>query len=108
MNESNFPGLKCRQEHCLQLIPPYRIKVDDFAVPTQQDPCAGPLRTSLLTHFDHINGLSAKPFWFKVYCSYYVKELLLKDEILVERALQTLNLRAEKVQTYSYLKVDPL
>jgi DNA cross-link repair 1C protein len=34
--------------------------------------------------------------------------MLLKHEVYAERALQTLNLRAEKVRTYSHLKVDPL
>lgn len=91
------------------LIPPYRIRVDDFATSTQQDPHAGPLLHLLThTHSDHINGLSAKSFGFKVYCSYDAKEMLLKHEVYAERALQTLNLRAEKVRTYSHLKVDPL
>jgi len=91
------------------LIPPYRIRVDDFATPTQQDPHLGPLLHLLThTHSDHINGLSAKSFGFKVYCSHDAKEMLLKHEVYAERALQTLNLRAEKVRTYSHLKVDPL
>jgi len=89
------------------LIPPYRIKVDDFTS-TQQDPHAGPLLHLLThTHSDHINGLSAKSFGFKVYCSHDAKEMLLKHQVYAERALQALNLRAEKVRTYSHLKVDP-
>lgn len=91
------------------LIPPYRIRVDDFTTSTQQDPHAGPLLHLLThTHSDHINGLSAKSFGFQVYCSFDAKEMLLKHEVYAERALQTLNLRAEKVRTYSHLKVDPL
>jgi glyoxylase-like metal-dependent hydrolase (beta-lactamase superfamily II) len=90
------------------LIPPYRIKVDDFTTSTEQGPHAGPLLHLLThTHSDHINGLSAKSFGFKVYCSHDAKEMLLKHEVYAERALQALNLRAEKVRTYSHLKVDP-
>ncbi|KAF8959635.1 hypothetical protein BDZ97DRAFT_1666846 [Flammula alnicola] len=87
---------------------PYRIRVDDFATSTNSDPGASPLLHLLThTHSDHINGLSAKSFGYQVYCSHDAKEMLLKHEVYAERELQTLELRAEKIRTYSHLKVDP-
>ncbi|KAF8885084.1 hypothetical protein CPB84DRAFT_1788683 [Gymnopilus junonius] len=90
-------------------IPPYRIRVDDFAALTFSDSENSPL-LHLLTHShsDHINGLSAKSFGFKVYCSQDAKEMLLRHEVYAERKLQALELRAERIRTYSHLKVDPL
>ena len=90
-------------------IPPYRIRVDDFGASTTLDPENAPLLHLLThTHSDHINGLSAKSFGFKVYCSLDAKEMLLRHEVYAERELHTLELRAEKIRTYSHLKVDPL
>ena len=60
------------------------------------------------THSDHINGLSAKSFGYKVYCSEDAKEMPLRHEVYAERELQALELRSEKIRTYSHLRVDPL
>ncbi|KDR81002.1 hypothetical protein GALMADRAFT_153374 [Galerina marginata CBS 339.88] len=88
---------------------PYRIRVDDFASSTSLDPEDSPLLHLLThTHSDHINGLSAKSFGLKVYCSYDAKEMLLRHEVYAERELLALELRADKIRTYSHLKVDPL
>ena len=90
-------------------ILPYRIRVDDFATPLNQDPSEAPLLHLLThTHSDHINGLSAKSFGYKVYCSEDAKEMLLRHEVYAERELQALELRSEKIRTYSHLRVDPL
>jgi DNA cross-link repair 1C protein len=90
-------------------ILPYRIRVDDFATPVDQDPRTAPLLHLLThTHSDHINGLSAKSFGYKVYCSEDAKQMLLRHEVYAERELQALELRSEKIQTYSHLRVDPL
>ena len=90
-------------------ILPYRIRVDDFATPADQDPSTAPLLHLLThTHSDHINGLSAKSFGYKVYCSEDAKEMLLRHEVYAERELQALELRSEKIRTYSHLRVDPL
>ena len=90
-------------------ILPYRIRVDDFATPLNQDPSEAPLLHLLShTHSDHINGLSAKSFGYKVYCSEDAKQMLLRHEVYAERELQALELRSEKIRTYSHLRVDPL
>ena len=60
------------------------------------------------THSDHINGLSAKSFGYKVYCSEDAKQMLLRHEVYAERELQTLELRSQMIRTYSHLRVDPL
>ncbi|KAF8886293.1 beta-lactamase-like protein [Infundibulicybe gibba] len=53
------------------------------------------------THSDHINGLSAKSFGYRVIYA-------LRHEVYAERELHQLELRTEKTRTYSHLKVDPL
>lgn len=88
-------------------ILPYRIKVDDFATPVNQQ-SAPVLHLLSHTHSDHINGLSAKSFGYQVICSYDAKEMLLRHEVYGERALHEMELRAEKTRTFSHLKVDPL
>lgn len=88
---------------------PYRIRVDDFSAPAGHDPDTTPLLHLLThTHSDHINGLSARSFGYKVICSKDAKEMLLRHEVYAERELQALDLRAEKIRTYAHLKVDPL
>jgi len=88
---------------------PYRIRVDDFSAPASQDPDTTPLLHLLThTHSDHINGLSARSFGYRVICSKDAKEMLLRHEVYAERELQALDLRAEKIRTYAHLKVDPL
>lgn len=91
-------------------IPPYNIRVDDFASSAALDELGLIPALHLLTHThsDHINGLSAKSFGHTVYCSQDAKEMLLRHEVFAERELHELELRAEKVRTYSHLKVDPL
>jgi DNA cross-link repair 1C protein len=90
-------------------ILPYRIRVDDFATPLNQDPSEAPLLHLLThTHSDHINGLSARSFGYKVFCSEDAKQMLLRHEVYAERELQALELRSEKIRTYSHLRVDPL
>lgn len=90
-------------------ILPYRIRVDDFSEPINQDPRTTPLLHLLThTHTDHIKGLSARSFGYKVICSKDAKEMLLRHEIYAERELQALDLRTEKIRTYAHLKVDPL
>lgn len=88
---------------------PYRIRVDDFSEVNRQDPATTPLLHLLThTHSDHINGLSARSFGYKVICSKDAKEMLLRHEVYAERELQALDLRTEKIRTYAHLKVDPL
>jgi DNA cross-link repair 1C protein len=91
-------------------IPPYNIRVDDFASSAVLEELGMTPALHLLTHThsDHINGLSAKSFGHTVYCSQDAKEMLLRHEVFAERELHELELRAEKVRTYSHLKVDPL
>ncbi|KAF9528996.1 hypothetical protein CPB83DRAFT_853590 [Crepidotus variabilis] len=89
-------------------ILPYRIRVDDFATPATPTFNSTPLLHLLShTHSDHINGLSAKSFGYKVICSQDAKEMLLKHEVYAERELQALELRAERIRTYAHLKVNP-
>jgi hypothetical protein len=52
-----------------------------------------------------MNGLSARSFGYKDYSS---KQMLLRHEVYVERECQALELRSEKIRTYSHLRVDPL
>jgi DNA cross-link repair 1C protein len=87
------------------VIQPYRIRVDDFASNVHPAPL---LHLLTHTHSDHLNGLAAKSFGYNVYCSADSKAILLKHEVFAEREYQSLNLRAEKVRTFSHLKVDPL
>jgi len=88
------------------LVRPYRIRVDDFAASADlEEPPLLHLLTH--THTDHINGLSAKSFGFTVYCSKDAKEMLLRHEIFHERNMHEKELRAEKVRTFSHLKVGP-
>ncbi|KAH6915130.1 beta-lactamase-like protein [Coprinopsis sp. MPI-PUGE-AT-0042] len=87
------------------VIYPYRIRVDDFASNVQPPPL---LHLLTHTHSDHVNGLAAKSFGHNVYCSADSKEILLRHEVYAEREYRQLNLRAEKVRTFSHLKVDPL
>jgi DNA cross-link repair 1C protein len=85
-------------------VRPYRIRVDDFANDSESSPL---LHLLTHTHTDHINGLSAKSFGCKVYCSHNAKEMLLKHENYAERELQMRDLRTEKIRTYSHLKINP-
>jgi len=88
---------------------PYRIRVDDFSEVNHQDPATTPLLHLLThTHSDHVNGLSARSFGYRVICSNDAKEMLLRHEVYAERELQALDLRTEKIRTYAHLKVDPL
>ncbi|TFK19414.1 hypothetical protein FA15DRAFT_674467 [Coprinopsis marcescibilis] len=88
-------------------IPPYRIRVDDFASTNFSGPT--PLLHLLThTHSDHINGLHAKSFGHNVYCSEDAKQMLLRHEVFAERDLRDQELRAQKIRTFSHLKVDPL
>lgn len=88
-------------------ILPYRIRVDDFTTSTTQESAAA-LHLLTHTHSDHITGLSARSFGYKVVCSKDAKEMLLRHEVYAERELHQLELRAQKTRTYSHLKVDPL
>ncbi|KAF8194687.1 hypothetical protein BJ912DRAFT_1141510 [Pholiota molesta] len=87
---------------------PYRIRVDDFTTLSPDSNQSPLLHLLTHTHTDHINGLSAKTFGYKVYCSQDAKAMLLKHEVYAERELHTMALRAEKIRTYSHLKVDPM
>ncbi|KAF9461155.1 beta-lactamase-like protein [Collybia nuda] len=87
-------------------VPPYRIRVDNFA--ESQDGSGQPaLHLLSHTHSDHINGLSAQSFGYKVICSQDAKEMLLRHEVFAERELHESELKAEKTRTYSHLKVGP-
>lgn len=88
-------------------VAPYRIRVDDFATSVSQE-IAPALHLLSHTHSDHINGLSAKSFGYQVICSQDAKEMLLRHEVYGERELHEMELRAEKMRTYSHLKVDPM
>lgn len=87
-------------------VAPYRIRVDDFTFTSLND--APLLHLLTHTHSDHINGLSARSFGYKVYCSQDAKTMILKHEVYAERELHTKELRTERIRTYSHLKVDPL
>ncbi|EKM81504.1 hypothetical protein AGABI1DRAFT_69756 [Agaricus bisporus var. burnettii JB137-S8] len=88
---------------------PYRIRVDDFATPLDQDVAPAPaLHLLTHTHTDHINGLSAKSFGHRVVCSHDAKEMLLRHEVYAERELKQRDLRAERVRTFAHLKIDPV
>ena len=87
-------------------IPPYPIRVDDFA------DSAGLTVTPALhllthTHSDHVNGLSSRSFSSTVICSQDAKEMLLRHEVYAERALSEMQMRAERVRTFRHLKVPP-
>ncbi|KAF9483033.1 hypothetical protein BDN70DRAFT_852304 [Pholiota conissans] len=88
-------------------VAPYRIRVDDFSTLGPDSETTPLLHLLTHTHTDHINGLSAKSFGYKVYCSQDAKAMLLKHEVYAERELHMMELRAEKIRTYSHLKVDP-
>lgn len=60
------------------------------------------------THSDHITGLSAHSFGYKVVCSSDAKEMLLRHEVYAERALLEQELRPEPTRTFSHLKIDPI
>ena len=86
---------------------PYRIRVDEFTqLPSQAQQPALHLLTH--THTDHVNGLASKSFGSVVYCSRDAKEMLLRHEVYMERALRQMQLKAEKSRTYSHLKIDPV
>ncbi|KZT09201.1 uncharacterized protein LAESUDRAFT_542480 [Laetiporus sulphureus 93-53] len=88
------------------VVRPYRIRVDDFSAPA--DPHAKqPLYLLSHTHTDHLYGLSARSFSGNVICSYDAKEMLLKHEVYIERALKDTEVRAEPVRTFSHLKINP-
>lgn len=88
---------------------PYRIRVDDFATPLDQDVAPAPaLHLLTHTHTDHINGLSAKSFGHRVVCSHDAKEMLLRHEVYAERELKQRDLRVERVRTFAHLKIDPV
>jgi DNA cross-link repair 1C protein len=84
---------------------PYRIRVDDFSSNVQPAPL---LHLLTHTHSDHINGLAARSFGYNVYCSEDAKQMLLRHEVYAEREYHEKDLRAEKIRTFSHLKVDPL
>ncbi|RDB27782.1 DNA cross-link repair 1A protein [Hypsizygus marmoreus] len=89
------------------LILPYRIRVDNFASSSTQD-SAPALHLLTHTHSDHINGLSAQSFGYKVVCSKDAKEMLLRHEVYAERELHEQEFRAQKIRTFSHLKIDPV
>ncbi|KAG6909517.1 hypothetical protein DXG01_017074 [Tephrocybe rancida] len=84
---------------------PYRIRVDNFASNTGGNTAA--LHLLSHTHSDHLTGLSAQSFGYKVICSRDSKEMLLRHEAYGERELHDLNYRAQKMRTYSHLEVGP-
>ncbi|KAG6826688.1 hypothetical protein H0H92_014846 [Tricholoma furcatifolium] len=84
---------------------PYRIRVDNFAANTGDN--APALHLLSHTHSDHIVGLSAQSFGYKVICSQDAKEMLLRHEVYGERELHDLEYRAQKTRTYAHLKVNP-
>ncbi|KAF8075305.1 beta-lactamase-like protein [Lyophyllum atratum] len=86
---------------------PYRVRVDNFTSNTENGN-APALHLLTHTHSDHIVGLSAQSFGYKVVCSRDAKEMLLRHEVYAERELHQLELRAQKTRTYSHLKVDPI
>ncbi|KAI9066819.1 hypothetical protein FKP32DRAFT_1565004 [Trametes sanguinea] len=96
-------------------IPPYPIRVDDFATPSSSvttstgKPHSPPVGLYLLTHThtDHLNGLAARSFGQTVVCSHDAKEMLLRHEVYAERALRDMDLRAQNVRTFAHLRVDP-
>lgn len=52
-------------------------------------------------------GLSARSFGQAIVCSHDAKEMLLRHEVYMERALRDAELRAENVRTFAHLKVEP-
>ncbi|EGN93896.1 hypothetical protein SERLA73DRAFT_78273 [Serpula lacrymans var. lacrymans S7.3] len=88
---------------------PYRIRVDEFSDSYKNsESYVKPLLHLLShTHADHINGLAAKSFGYKVICSNDAKEMLLRHEVYAERALHENDMRAVVKRTFAHLKVDP-
>jgi DNA cross-link repair 1C protein len=86
-------------------VPPYAIRVDAFGGGAPR-PAALHLLTH--THADHVGGLQARGFAQPVVCSADAKAMLLRHEILAERALYDGDVRAERVRTYAHLRVEPV
>lgn len=87
-------------------IQEYAIRVDAFSDSASLK--IVPLLHALShTHTDHIAGLSSKSFGHSVICSHDAKEMLLRHEVLVERQLRQMDIRAESVRTFRHLKVTP-
>lgn len=84
---------------------PYRIRVDNFTSNTRDNSPALHLLTH--THSDHIVGLSAQSFGYKVICSRDAKEMLLRHEVYAERELHDQDYRVQRIRTFAHLKVDP-
>ncbi|KAL0946208.1 hypothetical protein HGRIS_012467 [Hohenbuehelia grisea] len=89
------------------IVRPYNIRVDDFS-PNVSEQLKPSLHLLTHTHSDHINGLSAKSFSWPVICSSDAKEMLLRHEVFAERALFDTEFRAEKIKTFSHLRVEPV
>lgn len=88
-------------------ILPYDIRVDAFSsvVSSTRVPA---LHLLTHTHSDHIVGLSSKSFASVIVCSHDAKEMLLRHEVYKEREFFETDVRAEKVKTFSHLKIDPI
>ncbi|TFK37472.1 hypothetical protein BDQ12DRAFT_632488 [Crucibulum laeve] len=87
-------------------ILPYSIRVDNFSIPSAQDAMIKPaLHLLTHTHSDHIVGLTAKSFGYRIICSHDAKEMLLRHEVYQEHNLHVKGVRAEKVRTYAHLRV---
>ncbi|KIJ08475.1 hypothetical protein PAXINDRAFT_102543 [Paxillus involutus ATCC 200175] len=89
---------------------PYPIRVDNFTdtIDDLPPPYNRPaLHLLTHTHSDHIAGLAAKSFAYRVICSPDAKEMLLRHEVYAERSLHDHEYRAEKKRTFGHLKIEP-
>ncbi|KAH9959524.1 hypothetical protein BGW80DRAFT_1183450 [Lactifluus volemus] len=91
------------------LIPPFPIRVDEFAS-TPELTSVPALYLLSHTHTDHILGLSSKSFASTTICSPDAKEMLLRHETYNERAVKDTDLRdeARASKTFAHLKIRPL
>ncbi|KAF8838244.1 hypothetical protein BDN67DRAFT_104631 [Paxillus ammoniavirescens] len=89
---------------------PYPIRVDNFTdtIDDLPPPYNRPVLHLLThTHSDHIAGLAAKSFAYRVICSPDAKEMLLRHEVYAERSLHDREYRTEKKRTFGHLKIEP-
>ncbi|KIK82104.1 hypothetical protein PAXRUDRAFT_154539 [Paxillus rubicundulus Ve08.2h10] len=89
---------------------PYPIRVDNFTdtIDDLPPPYNRPaLHLLTHTHSDHIAGLAAKSFAYRVICSPDAKEMLLRHEVYAERSLHDHEYRTEKKRTFGHLKIEP-
>ncbi|KZT43783.1 hypothetical protein SISSUDRAFT_996763 [Sistotremastrum suecicum HHB10207 ss-3] len=84
-------------------IPPYPIRVDEFADPYSPDFTHPSLHLLTHVHTDHTNGLAAKSFNSRVVCSIDTKKMLLNAEECNDRIAFDEGLIAQRVRPFGQL-----